>query len=82
MVKIRLARGGVKKKPYYRIIVTDIRNKRDGKFIEKIGFYNPMTLDNRFKINSERVKYWISVGAQPTEKVKKLLIKAEIINNK
>ena len=82
MVKIRLARGGVKKKPYYRIIVTDIRNKRDGKFIEKIGFYNPMTLDNRFEINSERVKYWISVGAQPTEKVKKLLIKAEIINNK
>ena len=57
MVKIRLARGGAKKKPYYRIVVADVRKKRDGKFIERIGFYNPMIQENRFEIDSERAKY-------------------------
>ena len=69
MVKIRLARGGAKKKPYYRIVVADVRKKRDGKFIERIGFYNPMIQENRFEIDSERAKYWLSAGAQPTDRV-------------
>ena len=79
MVKIRLARGGAKKKPYYRIVVQDIRAKRDGKFIEHIGFYDPMVQENRFGIDSERVQYWLSVGAQPTDRVRKLMKKAEVL---
>ena len=78
MVKIRLARGGAKKKPYYRIVVADVREKRDGKYIERIGFYNPMIQENRFEIDSERAKYWLSVGAQPTDRVRKLMKQAEI----
>ena len=78
MVKIRLARGGAKKKPYYRIVVADVRKKRDGKFIERIGFYNPMIQENRFEIDSERAKYWLSAGAQPTDRVRKLMKQAEI----
>lgn len=78
MVKIRLARGGAKKKPYYRIVVADVRKKRDGKFIERIGFYNPMIQENRFEIDSERAKYWLSEGAQPTDRVRKLMKQAEI----
>ena len=78
MVKIRLARGGAKKKPYHRIVVADVRRKRDGKFIERIGFYNPMIQENRFEIDSERAKYWLSVGAQPTDRVRKLMKQAEI----
>ena len=78
MVKIRLARGGAKKKPYYRIVVADVRRKRDGKFIERIGFYNPMIQENRFESDSERAKYWLSVGAQPTDRVRKLMKQAEI----
>ena len=79
MVKIRLPRGGVKKRPYYRIVVADSHKKRDGRFIERIGFYNPMVQENRFGIDSERVKHWLSVGAQPTERVRKLMEKAEIL---
>ena len=79
MVKIRLARGGAKKHPYYRIVVADSHKKRDGRFIERIGFYNPMVQENRFGIDSERVKHWLSVGAQPTERVRKLMEKAEIL---
>ena len=78
MVKIRLARGGAKKKPYYRIVVADVRKKRDGKFIERIGFYNPMIQENRFVIDSERAKDWRSAGAQPTDRVRKLMKQAEI----
>ena len=78
MVKIRLARGGAKKKPYYRIVVADVRKKRDGNFIERIGFYNPMIQENRFEIDSERAKYWLSAGAQPTDRVRKLMKQAEI----
>ena len=77
MVKIRLARGGAKKRPYYRIVVADSHKKRDGRFIERIGFYNPMVQETRFGIDSERVKHWLSVGAQPTERVRKLMEKAE-----
>ena len=79
MFKIRLARGGAKKRPYYRIVVADSHKKRDGRFIERIGFYNPMVQENRFGIDSERVKHWLSVGAQPTERVRKLMEKAEIL---
>ena len=79
MVKIRLARGGGKKRPYYRIVVADSHKKRDGRFIERIAFYNPMVQENRFGIDSERVKHWLSVGAQPTERVRKLMEKAEIL---
>ena len=78
MIKIRLARGGAKKNPYYRIVVADIRSKRDGKFIERIGFFNPMVKENRFNIDSERANYWLSVGAQPTDRVRKLMKQAEI----
>ena len=77
MVRIRLARGGTKKRPYYRVVVADQRCKRDGRYIEHIGYYNPMVTDNRFGIDSERLKYWLSVGAQPTDRVNKLIKKAK-----
>ena len=78
MVKIRLARGGTKKKPYYRIVVADQRCKRDGRYLERIGFYNPMVTENRFEIDEVRVKHWLSVGAQPTERIRKLMKQAKI----
>ena len=79
MVTIRLSRGGAKKKPFYHITVCDSRKSRDGRFIERIGFYNPMVQENRFGIDGERAKYWLSVGAQPTDRVRKLMEKAEIL---
>ncbi|MDC0349288.1 30S ribosomal protein S16 [Alphaproteobacteria bacterium] len=77
-LKIRMARGGSKKRPVYRVVVTDSRNARDGKFIEKIGTHNPLLANDhpeRFTINEERAKYWISVGAQTSERVNKYLAK-------
>ncbi|TAN43937.1 MAG: 30S ribosomal protein S16 [Nitrospirae bacterium] len=76
MVKIRLTRLGAHKKPFYRIIVADSRARRDGPFIEIIGTYDPKKEPSEIKVDSERAKYWISNGAQPTERVKKLLQKA------
>ncbi len=73
MVKIRLARGGAKKAPFYRIVVADVRSPRDGKFIERLGSYNPMVKEQRCVIDLERVEYWLSVGAKPTERVQKLI---------
>ncbi len=73
MVKIRLARFGSKKNPHYRIVVADSRNRRDGRNIESIGRYNPRTEPSTIVVNEERAKYWLSVGAQPTDPVKKLL---------
>lgn len=73
-VKIRLARGGSKKRPHYHVVVADSRNPRDGRFIENIGRYNPLLPNDsteRVVINSERASYWLSVGAQPTERVSK-----------
>lgn len=70
--RIRLARGGSKKRPFYRLVVTDKRSPRDGSFIEKIGTYNPLLDDkneNRFTFNKERVEYWLKTGASPSEKV-------------
>lgn len=72
-VKIRLKRVGKKKQPYYRVVVADVRSPRDGRFIEEIGTYNPHTQPSTFKVDVERVKYWLDTGAQPTETVRKLL---------
>ena len=78
MVKIRLTRGGAKKSPFYHIVVTDQRNKRDGRSIERVGYYNPVARGNekRFELNTERVNHWVSHGAQLTEKVRALVKEA------
>ena len=79
MVKIRLKRMGMKKEPFYRIVVTDSRSPRDGRFIEEIGYYNPMTEPATLKFNDERAKYWVATGAQPTDTTRALLKKGGII---
>ena len=78
-VKIRLRRMGKKKAPFYRVVVADSRSPRDGKFIEEIGYYNPMTEPKEIKIDAEKAKKWIGNGAQPTETVKALFKKSGII---
>ncbi|MEO1928399.1 MAG: 30S ribosomal protein S16 [Nautiliaceae bacterium] len=72
MVKIRLARFGRKKRPFYRVVVTDSRKRRDSGWIESIGYYNPMTEPTTVKIDLERLNYWLGVGAQMSERVAKL----------
>jgi small subunit ribosomal protein S16 len=79
MVKIRLRRMGAKKSPYYRVVVADSRSPRDGRFIEEIGTYNPLTDPAEIKIDAERAKQWIKNGAQPTDTVRMLLKKAEVL---
>lgn len=79
MVKIRLRRMGAKKNPFYRIIVADSHFSRDGRFIEEIGTYDPLVTPVAVKVDAERAKYWISNGAQPTETVRALLKKAEVL---
>lgn len=82
-LKIRLARGGAKKRPFYQIVVADARSPRDGRFVEKVGTYNPMLpQDNqdRIRLNADRIKHWLSVGAQPTDRVALFLGKAQIID--
>ena len=78
-VKIRLRRMGAKKAPFDRVIVADSRSPRDGKFIEEIGYYDPMVKENGVKIDAEKAQTWIKNGAQPTETVKALLKKQNII---
>lgn len=78
-VKIRLRRMGAKKAPFYRVVVADSRYPRDGRFIEEIGYYNPMTEPAEIKIDSEKAKKWISNGAQPTDTVKVILKKEGIL---
>ncbi|MGI6731401.1 MAG: 30S ribosomal protein S16 [Anaerovoracaceae bacterium] len=78
-VKIRLKRMGANKKPFYRVVVADSRSPRDGKFIEEIGYYNPLTDPADIKIDGEKAKKWISNGAQPTETVRSLFKKSGII---
>ena len=75
MVTIRLARGGAKDKPFYHVVVADSRKSRDGRYIERLGFFNPLAQGNeeRLRLNAERVEYWRSVGAQPSERVAKLI---------
>ena len=77
MVKIRLRRMGAKKAPFYRVIVADSRSPRDGRCIEEIGTYDPLTQPATINIDMERAKYWIANGAQPTDTVRGLLKKAE-----
>ncbi|MCP4696658.1 MAG: 30S ribosomal protein S16 [Gammaproteobacteria bacterium] len=79
MVTIRLARSGAKKRPFYHIVVTDSRNRRDGRYIERIGFFNPVASgkEEHLKINRERVKYWTGNGAQTSARVAKLIKEAD-----
>ena len=80
-VAIRLARGGSKKRPYYRIVVADSRNARDGRFIEKVGTYNPLLAKDspeRVKLDNDRITHWLSVGAQPSDRVLRFLDAAGI----
>ena len=79
MVKIRLRRVGAKKAPYYRVVVADSRYPRDGRFIEEIGTYNPMTEPSLINIDGERALQWIKNGAQPTDTVKVLLKRTGIL---
>ena len=78
-VKIRLRRMGAKKAPFYRIVVADSRYPRDGRFIDEIGYYNPLTDPVDLKVDTEKVQKWIQNGAQPTDTVKSLLKKAGIL---
>ncbi|GGD01354.1 30S ribosomal protein S16 [Pyruvatibacter mobilis] len=88
-LKIRLARGGAKKRPFYRIVVADVRSPRDGRFVEKIGTLNPLLAkdnENRVVLDLERAKYWLGQGAKPTDRVSRLLdaeglVKREARNN-
>jgi small subunit ribosomal protein S16 len=84
-VKIRLSRGGAKKRPYYRIVVADSRRARDGKFIERVGSYNPMLpkdSPDRVKLNEDRIKHWLSVGAQPSDRVHRFLGEAGLTDSR
>ena len=79
-VKIRLRRMGKKKAPFYRVVVADSRYPRDGRFIEEIGYYNPITEPAEIKIDAEKAKKWIANGAQPTDTVKSLLKRSNIVD--
>ena len=81
-VKIRLTRMGDKGAPFFRLVATDSRVSRDGKYIEKLGTYNPLLQENNVVVNKERVQYWLSVGAQPTQTAKELLVKEGLIEKK
>jgi small subunit ribosomal protein S16 len=75
MVTIRLSRGGAKKRPFYHVIVTDSRNRRDGRFIERVGFFNPIAKGSEVRLNldKERLQYWVGKGAQSSERVASLI---------
>ncbi|MBT1444514.1 30S ribosomal protein S16 [Shewanella sp. JM162201] len=75
MVTIRLARGGAKKRPFYNIVVTDTRNARDGRFIERVGFFNPLAKgqEETLRLDLDRVDYWVGTGASTTDRVAKLI---------
>ena len=82
MLKIRMSRGGAKKRPFYKIVVADSRRPRDGKFIEKVGFFNPLLPKDkkeRLSLDLERIKFWLSQGAQPSERIARFLGEANII---
>ena len=84
-VSIRLSRGGAKKRPYYKIVVSNATAPRDGKYLEQIGTYNPLLAkddENRVKINADRATYWLGVGAQPTDRVARMLDKLGIKERK
>jgi len=75
MITIRMSRGGAKKRPFYHLVVTDSRNRRDGRYIERLGFFNPIAKggETRLSIKHDRVNYWLSIGAQPSDRVGQLL---------
>ena len=75
MVSIRLSRGGAKKRPFYHIVVTDSRNRRDGRYIERLGFFNPIAAgkEEKLRIDVDRVQHWVGLGAKPSERVASLL---------
>jgi len=75
MVTIRLARGGAKKRPFYHMVVTDSRNRRDGRYLERVGFFNPSAKGQevRLNVNEDRINHWISKGAQTSDRVAKLI---------
>ena len=82
MLKIRMSRGGAKKRPFYKIVIADSRRPRDGKFIEKVGFFNPLLPKDkteRLSLDVERIKYWLSQGAQPSERIARFLGEAKLI---
>ncbi len=82
-LKIRLARGGSKKRPYYRIVVADARAPRDGRFIEKVGTYNPMVAKHhvqRVTLVDDRIRYWLGEGAEPTDRVRRFLATANLVD--
>ncbi|WP_299370987.1 30S ribosomal protein S16 [uncultured Tateyamaria sp.] len=84
-MKIRLARGGSKKRPFYRIVAADSRMPRDGRYIEKLGTYNPLLpkdSEERVKMNMERVQYWLGEGAQPTDRISRMLEAAGVLPKK
>jgi len=84
-MKIRLARGGSKKRPFYRIVASDSRMPRDGRYIEKLGTYNPLLAkdsEDRVQMNMERVQYWLGEGAQPTDRVSRFLEAAGVVEKK
>jgi small subunit ribosomal protein S16 len=81
-LKIRLSRGGAKKRPYYRIVIADSRRSRDGRFIERVGSYNPMVPKDhpeRLNFDQERIKYWLGVGATPSDRVARFLAAADMV---
>ncbi len=81
-LKIRLARGGSKKRPYYNVVIADVRMPRDGRFIEKVGSYNPLLAKDdpkRFQYNDERVRHWLSKGAKPTDRVARFLAMNDLV---
>ena len=80
MVKMRLRRRGATKAPFYRVVIADGRSPRDGRFIEEIGYYNPLTTPVEIKIDADKAKAWLANGAQPTETVKALLKKSGIVD--
>ncbi|MGY9051992.1 MAG: 30S ribosomal protein S16 [Rhodobacterales bacterium] len=84
-MKIRLARGGSKKRPFYRVVAADSRMPRDGRYVEKLGTYNPLVAkdsEERVQLDMERVKYWLGQGAQPTERVIRFLEAAGVMEQK
>ena len=84
-MKIRLARGGSKKRPFYSIVASDSRMPRDGRFLEKLGTYNPLLAkddENRIKMNLDRIKHWLGQGAQPTDRVSRMLEAAGVVEKK
>ena len=81
MVRLRLTRRGAKKRPFYRIVAADSRSPRDGRIIEQLGYYNPVSEPDELKVDLERVDYWLSTGAQPSETVASLIKRARTADN-